>query len=161
MRMFGVDLDAPTPRTDEGVDKAFGDLKQTPHLWVIDAGKGYIGHIRLHSLHSIDRRAALAIWIEDPEAQGKGLGTEAIALVLQHAFGTLGLHRVGIRVLAINLRAIRAYQACGFVLEGRERDTARLGGIWHDDLILGCLESEYAASKAARGVARAELSEGR
>jgi len=149
MRMFGVHLDTPKPRTDDDAVEAYRELLDVPHLWVIDAGAGYIGHVKLHSLNVLDRRAALAIWIEDQSARGKGHGTEAIALVLRYAFGPLGLHRVGIRVLAINERAIRAYRACGFVFEGRERETARLDGIWHDDLILGCLDREFEGSVAA------------
>jgi RimJ/RimL family protein N-acetyltransferase len=137
MRMFGVDLEAPKARTEAMAQKAFEELMHTPHLWVVDAGTGYLGHIKLYRLHMCDQRAAIAVWIEDVGARGKGYGTEAIALLLRHAFETLGLHRIAIRVLAINERAIRAYTACGFVLEGRERETAKLAGVWQDDLMLG------------------------
>ncbi len=74
---------------------------------------------------------------------GKGIGTQAIHLLLQHAFGELKLHRIGIRVLAYNTRAIRAYEKCGFVREGRERETAFVNGAWHDDIMMGLLATEY------------------
>jgi RimJ/RimL family protein N-acetyltransferase len=46
-------------------------------------------------------------------------------------------------VLAYNERAIRAYQKCGFVVEGRERETAFVDGKWHDDLMMGLLSTEF------------------
>ncbi|WP_261334018.1 GNAT family N-acetyltransferase [Rhizobium leguminosarum] len=73
----------------------------------------------------------------------KGLGSESIRLVLEHAFTHLRLHRIGIRVLAYNTRAIRAYQKCGIVQEGREREAAFVNGSWHDDIMMGLLETEY------------------
>lgn len=73
------------------------------------------------------------------------MGRELIKLVLSHAFGTMGLHRVDLRVLAFNERAIRCYRSCGFVEEGRERESARIGDVWHDDIIMGILAEEYQA----------------
>jgi RimJ/RimL family protein N-acetyltransferase len=73
-----------------------------------------------------------------------------MALALDYAFRALGLHRVSVRVLAHNARAIRAYQKCGFVAEGREREAAFIDGAWYDDLIMGVLDRDFAASGAAR-----------
>jgi len=55
---------------------------------------------------------------------GQGLGTEVTRVVLDFAFGPLALHRVGLRVLAYNRRAIGCYEKCGFQEEGREREPA-------------------------------------
>jgi RimJ/RimL family protein N-acetyltransferase len=66
-------------------------------------------------------------------------------LVLGHAFHDLKLHRISIRVLAYNTRAIRSYQKCGFLIEGREREAAFVNGRWHDDIIMGLLEHEFTA----------------
>jgi len=57
----------------------------------------------------------------------------------------MSLHRVSLRVLAYNVRAIRCYSACGFVEEGREREAAFVGGEWHDDVMMGLLAHEFAA----------------
>ena len=69
----------------------------------------------------------------------------AIDLLLHKAFGPLALHRVDLRVLSYNLRAIRCYEACGFVREGIERESARVGDEWHDDWIMGILERDFQA----------------
>jgi hypothetical protein len=61
---------------------------------------------------------------------------EAISLGLGHAFDTLRLNRVGIRVLSYNHGAIRAYETCGVVLEGKERVAALVNATWHDDVMV-------------------------
>ncbi len=113
-----------------------------PCAWIIETSK-LIGHARLDNIDEHDRRASLAIGIDDSSSLGKGLGSEAIGLVLEYAFDSRKLHRVSLRVLDYNTRAIRAYQKCGFVIEGRERQAAFVDGEWVDDLIMGILEPDF------------------
>jgi RimJ/RimL family protein N-acetyltransferase len=55
----------------------------------------------------------------------------------------LGGERVNLRVLAFNSRAIRAYEKCGFVQEGVERESAFVNGRWHDDIMMSVLDHEF------------------
>ena len=143
MRMFGADPTAIPPLT-LAMSKAWVDrLAMHPHAWIVEHGGCFLGEIRLDDLDRHDRRARLAIGFFDEQRLGKGLGREAVRLLLAHAFGTLGLHRVSLRVIAYNERAIRCYLACGFKEEGRERQSACVGGQWHDDVIMGVLASEF------------------
>ena len=96
------------------------------------------------------RKARLAVGMYAPQFLGRGLGSEAIRLVLRHAFGTLGMHRVDLKVLDFNDRAIAAYLACGFVEEGRERESCWVDGRWHDDVVMGVLDREFIA-KCVKG----------
>lgn len=111
--------------------------------WIIEHQDRLIGSVRLHSLNTLDRRAMLAIGILDPDSLGKGYGVDAMRLVAGHAFGPLGLHRLSLRVLDFNTRAIAAYKKVGFVEEGRERQTAFIDDVWYDDLIMGLLSTEF------------------
>jgi RimJ/RimL family protein N-acetyltransferase len=70
-------------------------------------------------------------------------------LAIRHAFEQLGLHRLSIRVLASNTRAVRCYEKCGFKVEGRERESARVSESWEDDLIMGLLRQEWLAATQA------------
>lgn len=79
------------------------------------------------------------------EGQGKGLGTEAIALFLRHGFEVLGLHRVGLEVYSFNPRAERVYVKNGFVLEGVKREDFRYNGEYIDTKVYGMLRSDYEA----------------
>ncbi|MBD9373102.1 GNAT family N-acetyltransferase [Rhizobium sp. ARZ01] len=104
--------------------------------------------LRMYGIgENAERRASMAIGIFDPACLGTGLGSEVIGLVLRHAFATLRLHRISIRVLAFNRRAIRAYEKSGFVEEGSERETAFIDGAWHDDVMMGILDREFAVSQ--------------
>ena len=47
-----------------------------------------------------------------------------------------------------NERAIRAYQRCGFVLEGRSRESIFRDGQWWDELAMSILESDWRRLKA-------------
>jgi hypothetical protein len=68
--------------------------------------------------------------------------------MLDHAFGTLGLHRIALFVFEFNERAVRAYQRCGFVVEGRARESIWRDGRWWDELAMSVLQTDW---RLARG----------
>lgn len=113
-----------------------------PLHWALEVDGEFVGTARLHSVDEVDQRAQYAIGILDRQRLGIGLGTEVTRRLLVYGFHDLGLHRVGLRVLAFNTRAIACYARCGFVEEGRERESALVGGTWHDDVIMGVLARE-------------------
>lgn len=117
--------------------------KANPYYWIIEYEQRMVGAAYLHTLDFSDLRARYALSILDANLLGHGLGGETTELVLEYAFTVLGLHRVDLRVLDFNARAIACYRKCGFVVEGRERETALIDGVWHDDIIMSILEYEY------------------
>lgn len=144
LRLYGVDPAAAPPFTIASAEQWVRSLMDHPYAWVIEH-QGLLGSARLDRVDLTDRRASFAIGLLRSEFLGRGIGTEAARAVLGFAFSTLGLHRVSLRVLANNARAIRSYQKCGFRIEGRERETAFFDGRWHDDLIMGLLAHELRA----------------
>lgn len=144
IRMYGGNRSDVRPMTEEGARRWVQRLLDQDYAWIIEAGS-LIGQIRLDHVDFRDRRASLAIGIEDRGQLGIGLGTEAMALVLSYGFNVLNLHRLSVRVVDYNLRAIRAYQKCGFVVEGREREAAFVDGVWHDDVMMAILDREHMA----------------
>jgi RimJ/RimL family protein N-acetyltransferase len=140
-RLYGGSRAELRPLTREDAMAGHRRLLEHGCAWAIEHGQ-FIGEVRLDHINWRDRWAVLAIGIADPASLGRGLGTEAIRLVADHAFGAMGLHRLSLRVLAFNERAIRAYQKCGFRVEGRERESALVDGVWHDDLIMGLLAGD-------------------
>ena len=142
-RQFGVDAASLGPLTRDRVAAWLDEIAASPTAWVIaGADDLFLGEIRLRDLNPADANARLGIALYHPGLLGRGLGRAAIRVLMPHAFGPLGLHRLSLRVLASNDRAIRCYTACGFVTEGRERESARVEGLWTDDLIMGCLAYE-------------------
>ncbi len=130
----------------DGLRRRFGP---GPHWVIADRDDVLVGIVRLAPVDVANRSARLGIGILDPARLGQGLGTEAIRLVLAYGFDRLGLHRVSLTVLADNARAVAAYTRCGFVVEGRFRDTLFRDGIWHDDLSMAILEPQWRAQQSA------------
>ena len=87
----------------------------------------------------------MGIIIGEPEQLGKGYGTEALMLLLGYSFDELNLHRVFLRVVDFNQRAIESYLKCGFSKEGRLRDAIFLDGDYHDVVVMSILEEEFRA----------------
>ncbi|MEW1913615.1 GNAT family protein [Kitasatospora sp. NPDC085895] len=79
-----------------------------------------------------------------PAGRGRGLGTEALRLLLGHAFDELGLHRVQLEVYSFNPRARRVYEKVGFVAEGVLRETLRDGDGWADSTVMAVLAGDWA-----------------
>lgn len=148
VRMYGGDPAALSPRTTAEA-LAWLDRLRTEFWGRVILSDGVpVGALGLHSHVPHDRRARLRIGLFAEAQLGRGIGRQAIRLALDAAFGPLGLHRVDLRVLAFNHRAIRCYVASGFLHEGTERQSARVGDVWHDDWIMGLLAAEHRASRS-------------
>jgi RimJ/RimL family protein N-acetyltransferase len=82
-----------------------------------------------------------------PAGRDRGLGTEAVRLVLGYGFEQLGLHRIGLEVFAFNPRARRVYEKVGFVVEGTLRQVLRDGDGWVDATVMSILAPEWATHR--------------
>jgi RimJ/RimL family protein N-acetyltransferase len=102
-----------------------------------------VGTCAFSQLDGDNGSALYHITIGEKDAWGRGYGTEATRLMLDHAFGTLGLHRIALFVFEFNERAIRAYRRCGFVIEGRARESIYRDGRWWDELAMSVLERDW------------------
>ncbi len=121
-----------------------------------------IGTCAFSQLDGDNGSALFHITIGERDCWGHGYGSEATALMLDHAFGTLGLHRVALAVFAFNDRAIRAYQKVGFKLEGRSREAIWRGGRFWDELQMSILDHEWREIREqVLGLAEAEGAAGR
>lgn len=147
-RLNGGSTDSvPRPFTEADGDRWFAGRPNSLR-WVIEFAGQLTGEVRLDRVDAGDRRASLAIGIYHRQWWDQGLGTESMRLVLTHAFDELGLHRVSLRVLAFNERAIAVYRKLGFVEEGRERESALIDGKWHDDVMMSVLKDEWRAVRS-------------
>jgi ribosomal-protein-alanine N-acetyltransferase len=66
------------------------------------------------------------------EFSGKGYMTEAIQLMLRHAFVTLKLHRLEANIQPGNVASIALVKRAGFVREGYSKRYLKIGGRWRD-----------------------------
>ncbi|MDX2547179.1 GNAT family protein [Streptomyces sp. WI04-05B] len=130
LRSWYTTRSAQTDRLDLGiVDRASGEL---------------VGEAVLNQWDKDNQNCSFRILI-GPGGRDRGLGTEAVRLIVGHAFEQLGLHRVSLHVFAFNPRARRAYEKAGFVAEGVERQTLLHAGEWIDAVRMSVLAPEWAA----------------
>lgn len=102
-----------------------------------------IGSTSLGDMNFRNGTAEFGLLIGEPDARGKGYGTETARLMLDYAFTVLGLQIVMLRVFAHNRAAIRAYQKAGFREFGRRRQARPLAGRRWDDVYLDCRAAEF------------------
>lgn len=73
---------------------------------------------------------------------GKGLATEAAALLIDFAFGELKLHRVWAGADPTNTASIRVLEKIGMLYEGTRREDMFKDGKWRDSAVYAILETD-------------------
>jgi RimJ/RimL family protein N-acetyltransferase len=145
-----VAYEARLSRTD--ADESTGNVR-----FVIDVDGVAVGSVSLFGSNELVRHAEVGIALV-PEARGRGIGSAAIAQLVEFAFVRRNLRRLHLQAIASNAGAIRAYEKSGFVLEGRQRQHAWVRGGYEDIVLMGLLRAEWAmreegATPGAEGMA--------
>lgn len=125
-------------------DAAKGGRDQT--RFAIEADGTCIGFCALFHPDATAQTTELGIGIGDKDYWGKGHGRDAVRVLLRYAFRYLNYRKVWLRVHARNERAVRAYRACGFVEEGRQRAQVWSDGAYDDLILMGVLRDEWLAA---------------
>lgn len=112
-------------------------------LVIESADAEYLGSVGLIHIDPRNRCAEVGLVIARPEDWGRGFGTEALTLMLRHAFEEMNLHRVMLRVYDFNERAVRSYASAGLKEEGRLREALFRHGAWHDVILMAILAREF------------------
>jgi RimJ/RimL family protein N-acetyltransferase len=133
----------PVPRSEH--DAWFEQVRRREDVRIFGIREDgrLVGTCQLHSIHPVHRSAELQIRIGEPEARGRGLGTSAVARLLELGFRELGLHRVSLHVFATNEPALQLYERAGFRVEGVQREAVCLDGAWVDVVLMAILEAEF------------------
>ncbi|MHC2998369.1 GNAT family N-acetyltransferase [Microbacterium sp. HJ5] len=107
-----------------------------------DEDGAFIGTMYLN-LASLDDRTAEIGWIIAPHAQGRGYATEAARVLLDLAFGELGLHRVYAELDPRNTASVRICERLGMRHEAHHLEHMWLKGEWTDTGHYAILEREW------------------
>ncbi|HXG48634.1 MAG TPA: GNAT family protein [Methylomirabilota bacterium] len=102
-----------------------------------------MGNVYLRDIDWLSRHAALGVFIGERDCRGKGYGSQALRLMLRHAFQDLGLRRVYLFALADNEGALATYRKVGFTLEGTMRQHIFKAGRFRDIVVLGIHADEW------------------
>ena len=112
-------------------------------VFAIEVADELVGCIQYYEEEDPDyRHAGIDLFLATAH-QDRGLGTEALRLLVRHLLEHGGHHRVVIDPRADNARAIRAYERVGFRPVGIMRRYERgADGDWHDGLLMDLLAGE-------------------
>jgi [ribosomal protein S5]-alanine N-acetyltransferase len=105
---------------------------------------GVVGHYVAHPvLEYID------VWylLAKPNLRGRGIGREAVGLLVDHLFRTRSVERVGATCDVENVPSYRLVEGLGFRLEGTLRSALFHHGRWHDVRLYGVTRSEWEARR--------------
>ena len=102
-----------------------------------------IGQADIYDISPDNRRARVGLEIGEKEFWGRGLGREILDEILEGAFLRLGQHRAEAVIYAFNERSLRLFQRAGFVREGCLRERLDRDGVFHDEYLLGLIDSEW------------------
>ena len=106
----------------QGYWQAHRDDPASPWFAIcLQADGRHIGNIKLGPIQWLHRRADLSLFIGDRTCWGKGYASEAIAAVRDWTFAELDLQKLNAGIYAGNLGSRRAFEKCGFSLEGTLR----------------------------------------
>jgi len=94
------------------------------------------GLVDLFEFEPADLRAGIGILIHDAGDRGRGLASDALAVLCRYARQTLGLHQLWCNVTPDNRPSLALFRRAGFVECGRKREWRRTAGGWADELML-------------------------
>ncbi len=132
-------------REREWIEKLYQNEQEITLGICVKDGDRLVGCCGFRQTRPVERSSVLGILIGEREYQNRGIGTDAVRLLVRFGFGELNLNRISLTVLANNERGIRVYEKVGFVREGRARQAIFRGGRWHDELQYGLLREEWSS----------------
>lgn len=110
--------------------RSANDSRESLLLGIFEPDGRHVGNIKLGPIDWPNRRGEIGLLIGERDCRGRGYAREAIATVSDYAFNELGLHKLTAGYLAPNLASGRAFEATGYVVEGRYTDHFLLDGTW-------------------------------
>lgn len=122
----------------------------THNMWFgIQAKDGKpLGDISMNWVLPHQRITMLGASIGEQEFWGGGYGTDALLLIVDHAFNWLDLRKVWLGTMGLNVRVQRQMEKVGFTLEVRRREACFVDGRWTDELLYGLLREEWPGREA-------------
>lgn len=132
---------------DKFMEKADSYLNRDD-FWGIEVDGILRGIVSYYWEHEPSKWLEMGIGLHEADNWGKGLGTRALKLWMNHLFTTLPLVRVGYTTWSGNERMIRVGEKLGMTMEARIRKVRYYDGYYYDSIRMGILREEWDTSAA-------------
>lgn len=124
------------------IKRIIKDTSREDYAICLNETKEMIGELSILDIDSPNHAAVFRISMNHTNHTGKGFGTEAMELIIDHVFNGLKLNRLQLEVFSHNVRGIRAYEKVGFIKEGILREALFYQGNYSDEIIMSILKSD-------------------
>ena len=111
-----------------------------------------VGVVDMKKVDAIHGHGEWGIFLGETSHRGKGVAAEAACLLLHHAFGAWGLHKIKATLLAGNDASVRFHESIGFAAEGLLREEVHVEGRRQDIILGGLLASDFYQTDKVRAV---------
>lgn len=111
--------------------------------------KRHVGNISFWTVSKLGKIAEIGYWVRTGESN-RGICTEAVELLLDEVFNSLGYHKIVLRIAVGNDASDRVAEKLGFTREGVLREELLIRGNWVDHSLWSLLDREYRASRKSR-----------
>ncbi|CAH0188451.1 MULTISPECIES: GNAT family protein [unclassified Microbacterium] len=141
---------APDGVADE-IERRLGlrDAGEMVPFTAFDAAGRAIGMTTFYDLDASVPRLHIGYTWNRPSAHGTGTNAESKLLLMQHAFETLGVYRVGLTTQWVNFQSRAAIERLGAKQDGVMRAISRYrNGALRDSVEYSVIEPEWPAVKA-------------
>jgi [ribosomal protein S5]-alanine N-acetyltransferase len=112
--------------------------------WAMTLDEKHIGTVTLHDINREQGRAEIGYML-GRNYWGRGLAREAATLVIDHAFGPLGLRRLEADIDPRNVASEKLLLRLGFQKEGYLRERWQVGSEISDTSLFGLLKRDWEA----------------
>lgn len=111
--------------------------------------KRHLGNLSFWTVSKLGKIAEIGYWVRSDETS-QGVCTEAVDVLLEEAFDSLGYHKVVLRIAVGNDASDRVAEKLGFTREGVLREELLIRGNWVDHSLWSLLDREYRAARRSR-----------
>lgn len=151
-------LDSEVPYEKE----SFGDFKQrfeqmvyhpvpqNRDFEILTTDDTLIGLAYAVGISEHNKHCTVGITIGDRDYWGGGYGRDALEVMLDYCFRTLGMHRVSTETFEYNEAWRKLVRDAGFQCDGSERDYLYRDGEYFDKEIYSMLAEEYFATRSGK-----------
>jgi ribosomal-protein-alanine N-acetyltransferase len=113
--------------------------------FVITYGGRLVGQMNVSNVvHGVLRSCTVGYWV-DKDVAGRGVTPTALAMVIDHCFSAVGLHRVEVDIRPENAASLRVVEKLGLRREGYYERFLDIDGGWRDHVAFAITAEEARA----------------
>ncbi len=116
------------------------EVKQL-RLCICNSKDDQVGLIDLFDFDPKNRRAGLGIVVLESKDRNKGLGQNALALMIDYAFSVLNLHQLYANILEDNKVSLHLFEKMGFKRVGLKKDWIKSGNGFKNEILYQKIKS--------------------